>query len=429
MLIKGKSFTGRNATHSISKDYAPISILTSVRSKEGSDIRAELFADLLDSRPAVKFIYSVISQFRLLKACSGLVYAVAGSSLSNVRDDPVICLVGLANEEAMLKGIFANNKNIQSTIICSSSLRLSSFFFTMLQTVIRPRQSIRVFQLAYRLAKRYPTYLVLRLLRSLFLYDTIDRTFSKLQNCKSIVVSSEGSPHGASALMWGRVHGIKTTFVSHSYIARDPGRIVCDSAVFRSPYQLSEYKETGSLIGNCYLQMAPAIPFKGLQKNKKLSVLIALSKDTSLSRVNKMLSKWERLAFVKKVYLRIHPHNLKDLSGIDHSSLLPIDLNKALKRVDLLVAGDSNIHLDALAARIPSVYDADLKTDNNDPLPFIKEGLVPCIQSFDNVEINFEKLFMIYDEPSWQVGFKNFLPLSDEESAASKVDWENLFDL
>ncbi len=277
----------------------------------------------------------------------------------------------------------------------------------------------KVFSLAQRLARREQFIIAARALEALL--STM--YFQKKSNKESTyLVSSDSNPHATSLFYLARKKSIKTIFIAHSPWIENPLAISLQGGIFWGPSGYSQFVEKGARIEN-RIFISPQLQLTKLKDQKNNGhILIALSKTFKQEALDSLLlsfSSHKQLCY-NKIRIRPHPNSLFKLS---QSYLLNAsyeeDLNKALDGVSYVVAGNSTIHLEALARGVPSFFsDSLMESKDEKTLPFIKEGLVRPLSDLFGIE---NSIFLYSNQLMEKIREEYYYDMTKHRSNESKA--------
>lgn len=141
-------------------------------------------------------------------------------------------------------------------------------------------------------------------------------------------------------------------------------------------------------------RLDPIFALRGLRRDRRTKVIgVAINKLDNLTKIS------ERVEMLRSsgasVVIRPHPRlvlpsdfscSMQDLDCLV-KEVSGQDLIDFLLSIDALVAGDSSIHIEAIASGIPS-FQADFGGCGNDYYGFLASGLVPKLDDFDLSSLN-----------------------------------------
>tara|TARA_B110000238_G_C16125563_1_gene439057 strand:+ start:1420 stop:2733 length:1314 start_codon:yes stop_codon:yes gene_type:complete len=138
--------------------------------------------------------------------------------------------------------------------------------------------------------------------------------------------------------------------------------------------------------------------------NKLLSIGISINNLDKFSNVNSLIKKLKEAYPLTKLFLRPHPseprfNKFKEysvLNGLIFSDSRKISSFNFLKSINVHIAGDSNIHMEAISMNIPSIY-LNFENKKKDWYGFLKYGILYNGYSVNQIKkiinnIDFEKI-------------------------------------
>lgn len=198
--------------------------------------------------------------------------------------------------------------------------------------------------------------------------------------------------------------GIRTGYLQHAAVSEIFPPLEFSMAFLDGPCASQIYADIAKrnatvvkgrvhLFGNARLDRIFAL--RGLRENRRVKFIgVAINKLDSLAQVSEKVKMLRYLG--ASVVVRPHPRLvlssefLSSMQELDCLVKEPSDQNLVgfLLSIDALVAGDSSIHIEAIASGIPS-FQADFGGGGNDYYGFLANGLVARLQDF--------QLCLLYD--------------------------------
>jgi len=203
----------------------------------------------------------------------------------------------------------------------------------------------------------------------------------KKYNPTKIVFANDHNPYQISLKLAAKALGIETFYIQHACVAKNLPPLDFTVSFLDGFDALNKYKEIGPIIGE--IELIGAIRFDHnkiiLNKNKTINTIgIALNAYDKISDTNRLIHKLMTVFLNINIIIRFHP-SMKSIS-IDKKHKVSISHQEEvldfLGKIDLLIAGDSSIHLEATIMNVVPVY---YKITNNqifDIYEFIKNNLV-----------------------------------------------------
>lgn len=269
---------------------------------------------------------------------------------------------------------------------------------------LEPRRLARI---AGMLARRYEPFRMLRAVEMLAFHA---RLSSMLERYRVAVMSSYSNPWGIALNVAARRRGMPIVLVMHGMPQWPVPRLDYDLAIVNNRAAHETLVRAGCRIDRVIVKsgLAHYRPIKSLPAIPTVGVL--LSKDPDPARVRAVI---DELA-PRPVIVRKHPANLWD--GVDalasdrvSISTLPSSLDD-VRRCDVVIAGNSSVHVDAVTAGVPSVYVRDLDRAGDDILGFVRDGLI-C-DDLDTVQA-------FYARPTWRAALGKHVNLEQDQAAVA----------
>ncbi len=235
-----------------------------------------------------------------------------------------------------------------------------------------------------RIINRYDLYVALRAVQYLGYYDRFSLEFDK-KRIKTILVFSDGNPHGRALLHAAYRKNIKTCFVSHGEPNEPMPPLHCNIACLLGKRSLDRYEKNGSRFGRVVYQ-GHRETFKRIKCpdfGKKLNIGLFLSKTTALSSVPELIGLLGKVFMYERILIREHPNFsipkkyrkdfLKDpkvkISGKN-------SVDEDTRFCDLVFSGNTTTHVDVLLRGRPSLYYRGFEPDFFDRYGYVREELI-----------------------------------------------------
>jgi hypothetical protein len=208
------------------------------------------------------------------------------------------------------------------------------------------------------------------------------REVLRRKRVRLVVSSSDGNPYGRALMAAARAEGVPLVFVAHGSVAESPVRAVASLAVLHGRAAADDFARQGSEIGDIlfwgFLRESGMRPLGQVRR-----VLICLGAAPELGFLPMLGSEIRSRFPSADLVVRPHPHALtggRELAAMARQygwalSSSP-DVSDELAGADLILAANSTVHLDGLAAGVPSLYMPALDAPGARPLSFIREKLV-----------------------------------------------------
>jgi hypothetical protein len=294
-----------------------------------------------------------------------------------------------------------------------------------LRTVANKLSPRRIFKLVRRL-RRYDFFKVLRVVEFIGYHSRYLQIFQN-SDFKLAVMSSHSNPHGLAFNLAARKCGVPVVLITHGMPIRPVARLVYDMAVVHCEFARRIYSEEGSRIDHVlthgrrqdYVPMPRQLP-------ERLNVGIFLCKDVNEKRLQDLVTRLLAEPNVSSVRIRPHPKNLwvglKDWVARQHEPRLNLSSGAPVfddvRSVDVVLAGNSSVLIDAITAGRPSGYVADLDHGPHDLHRFVESGLIYPLTD----EWTPDSMLRFYQHPGWLNVLRVFANIDEsEETVAIKA--------
>jgi hypothetical protein len=233
--------------------------------------------------------------------------------------------------------------------------------------------------------------------------DLVLRKYLRKIKPKQIVITNHLNVFHRSLSRVAVLLNIKTIFIQHASIANGfPSLSQFSIALLEGQDSLNKYQQVG--LNNCNIFLVGSTKFDAFMSEirndrEMLNIGVCINGMDSFEGYEELLNRIY-LKYKNKNHLHIRPHpadrrrdlwkqltnSLVDVKYSDYQNENAFDF---LKKMDLIIAGDSNIHLEAVMLNIPCIYFDPLKT-NLDWYGFSKQRLVSYCDTIESVFTVFE---------------------------------------
>lgn len=235
------------------------------------------------------------------------------------------------------------------------------------------------------------------------------------------ITSNNGSPLAFS--LWAALSPRNTfIFVEHGISPPDhTHKMFFDANILWNGHSIPRYQ----------FRPASRIFFMGIPMERKagfcppfpLTVGILSSKLMREEVLLKWLDKMVTNPLVASVLIRPHPNSpplKKELEQFKKVKIVKSDLPLLhfFDRINFVMAGNTNAHLEALKYGHPSVYVPGLDYCPYDNFEFVAKGLLPEVDP-QKKAIDFAEIIQFFQKPDWKTLFKTY----DEENLKGFWDW------
>ena len=179
-----------------------------------------------------------------------------------------------------------------------------------------------------------------------------------MQKVSNIFVSSDGSPYTTPLFFLQNKYNFNLNFLTHGAINSIPGKVQAHLAIFYGQAGLDKYLALSSNFKYTLFYPNSLLPIRAVTK-KSINILISLGKEESIENYFKYSFFSDPM--IKSIHIKEHPHkltkrvNIKSHNSIQLSYIDEVDIFNCLEDIDLHISGNSNSHLDALSAGVPTV--------------------------------------------------------------------------
>ncbi|SDJ32570.1 hypothetical protein SAMN04487898_102270 [Pedobacter sp. ok626] len=194
------------------------------------------------------------------------------------------------------------------------------------------------------------------------------RSYLKKLQPSQIIIANQLSCYHRSLAYAAKELGIKTVYIQHASITEQFSNLnLFSSALLEGKDSLNKYQRNGTCNTQLYLIGMPKFDqyFSKVKKNVEIhSIGICTNGLDDFEPYEKLLKLLSSKMPYIKVFIRPHPADRRKDDWYELSKKYNSHFSDVLKReafeffeeVDLVIAGDSNIHLEATLLNIPSIY-------------------------------------------------------------------------
>jgi hypothetical protein len=244
----------------------------------------------------------------------------------------------------------------------------------------------RIARISRLVSRRHDAFRAYRVVELLFYYQRYVRLFTRYR-FQIAVMSSHSNPHGIALNLAARRFGVPIVLITHGMPVSPIARLDYDLAIMECEASADVYRRAGCRLGRVvvksrkrdYVPMATRLSPPG-----PLTVGIFLSKDPVEDRLVSFVLALLGDTRVKRILVRPHPVNLwPGLAGrlmaigdgrvcLSAGGSIFADVHEC----DLVVAGNSTVHVEAVVAGKASCYLRGLDHAPHDVQSFVRAGLV-----------------------------------------------------
>lgn len=384
--------------------------------KDHTPARAQYFRVLLAHRPLPRALYALAGACPPgVRSLCCLVYAALVSAKRLPRHDR-LALVKHPNEKGRLRTLepVLNEYAIQ---VVEWSNRFSCLLFSLsffsLRLLRHPKQSKKIWRTIRRANRKYPLYVSLRVAEALFTYVYLRERLSA-PRARLLLCSTDGNPHGIALMGVASALRIPCVFASHGVTAETPVRLAARLALFFGERSKREYESlrTGTDRETTFLLYG----YRQLRRPLRLpprprAIGLFLSRDPDAVAIEAAIHEWSTI-FPETIFLlRPHPNSLVPWArSLGNTSVANSGrtLSRDLEGCDLVLAGNSTVHLECLLEGVATVFCPALDLSRLEPLGFLREVVCPFTREWEEVR-------EFYSQPGWPERLADFLNVKESQ--------------
>ncbi len=348
------------------------------------------------------------------------------------KSDGVVWVARLSNERGAIKNIINGSPQLDWTEL---ELRrppdLGSLRALLSISGMGPR---RILNIARRLHRKHPFFKVLRSIEFIAYYARFLSLFRQARYALA-VMSSHSNPHGIAFNLAARRAGVPVVLITHGMPVRPIARLEYDLALVHCEAALGAYVEDGCRFGHALLHgrrrdhrhMPASIP-------DHVAVGIFLCKDVNEKRLRLLVEQLLESQLVSQVLIRPHPKNL--WRGLDDwliscneprlTRSWGAEVAQDFDAVNLVIAGNSSVLVDAVTAGRPAVYVASLDYGPYDMHELVERGLIYSsedrIDGPTSFQFDPDEVLRFYQRHHWPELLRLFANIDqDQEAVLARV--------
>ncbi|WP_299701114.1 hypothetical protein [uncultured Pontibacter sp.] len=281
------------------------------------------------------------------------------------------------------KAIGRYNQSVQRLSLRKKLIYYYKFLPLFFQFLVRRKEStLRFMDLLYDAVGFYEVYL------------------QKLRKYRpqAIVFANDHNADARAILLAAKQLGIKTVYVQHSSVSNLFPPLAFDLNLLEGQDSLDKYTQCGQVTSRVeFIGMPKADKFVPLRnKSQTVKVLgIACSLMDLTEEVRTLLSNISRDFPNLRIILRPHPRDKRNFSFIQHisphiqlSDIQRQSVFEYLQDLDMLISGNSGIHLEAVLLNVWSVYfNLNPKEGLHDYYGYAAHGLIEAAPSYKDLSL------------------------------------------
>jgi hypothetical protein len=296
----------------------------------------------------------------------------------------------------------------------------------LIRTVSKWRRIARISRVVGR---RYDAFRAYRVIELLFYYQRYVRLLAT-HTFQMAVMSSHSNPHGIALNLAARRSGVPVVLITHGMPISPIARLDYDLAIMECEASADVYRRAGCRLGRVVIKSRKRdhLPMTAcLSSRGPLTIGIFLSKDPAEDQLVRLIRTLLADETVKRILVRPHPVNLwpglaSCLAAADGRRIClsaGASIFDDLGECDVVIAGNSTVHVEAVIAGTPSCYLRGLDHAPYDVQSFVQDGLVYELQPsrrFDPSEV-----VHFYARREWPGILRRYANVDQDEGDVARV--------
>ncbi|MEQ1878188.1 MAG: hypothetical protein ABL958_16220 [Bdellovibrionia bacterium] len=359
-----------------------------------------------------------------MKTFAALLFGTSTQQSLRYKKGQWLALYGKQNEERKIREVLSALDRPDVALISwplqSGFGSLANPFASGLRNV-NAKDARKIWRILKRLSRRHPLYVVLRASAILMTYARVKPLLAEKRPA-GLVLSTATNPHGLAFMALGRSLGIPVVYVSHGAITQGPAKLWCSLGLFhgRAAHQLllNSNSEIGSAL--FYGFKDEYRPIEIPARGERIDVCVCLSKDFELRNIRHLVDEISRFIKAARIRIRGHPDSIASISADLFGSNVVVQpgtsLEDDLKGCSFAVCGSSTVHLEVLLRGVPTFFAPNIDWKEPEPLLFIRQGLIPEWNAFEDFGTMSEILRRHYTRPDWEDRFSQYMNVVDRKN-------------
>lgn len=282
----------------------------------------------------------------------------------------------------------------------------------------------QVYKINVFINKKQPLLIACRASECLFMYLKLNQT----HNSKNIsLIISALSPHSAALLAISKEKQSNTVFLSNGLDSRPFFDEDVNVFMGGCPYNTAHLKE-GNLNRDMLILEKSLSPIE----NKKIdffpikTVGIFLSGTVNFEKLKEILNVLNHSVSIEKILIRSHPNvyfksSKKLLSDLSSKKVTTSkdSLSDDIGQCDLIIAGNSSVHVDCLQAGVMTFFENDLDHEQDNLFNYESSGFLPPLSY--NIEGWENELKRVYLSENWKDIARTYMPETLKDDECDKI--------
>jgi hypothetical protein len=395
---------------------------------DGAKIVTELARFIFDQHGSLRLLSRVVEATRgsLIPAAITLLGALKSSAMVRrpARPDGVLWVARLANERRVLEPLASLTPDLTwNEVKLNWRVPLRDVGALLRSYVGTGRRLLR---LARRLHERHDSFKVLRVMELVGYYMSYRRVFDRGRYALA-VMSSHSNPHGIAFNLAARHAGVPVVLVTHGMPVRPVAKLAFDLAVVHCEDARDTYVAEGCRIRHVLVhgrrQHVAAMPAGELPN--RLTVGVFLCKDVNEQRLHALIESLLGCYRVARILVRPHPFNMwvalrSWLAAVDDSRVVLSTGGSVFEDIaasNVVLAGNTSVHIEAVLAGRPSAYVADLDHAPRDLHRFVASRLI--YELTESLRFTPDEMLAFYRRRDWPETLRRFAKVDDDELAVT----------
>lgn len=305
-------------------------------------------------------------------------------SINNKLKDSIWLYVESINQYRAMSEIagYCNSVLVTHNIMLIDKLISKDIYYLGL---IHSKSKMNIFDYWKLFGKKFFTHLT-TIIKNYDVYESLSNTL-EVYNPIAVVMSNDHNVFCRALLFASKKLNIPTIYIQHASVTNRFPPLIFNLNLLEGQDALNKYNEAGPILGK--VELVGMIKFdkyfnKINSNTKVMNIGVALNNgddfNTYFSMATMLKNKFSTLEF----NFRFHPSIDTSMLEIPKYALIsnPEEENsfEFLSKIDLLIAGNSSIHLEAILMNVVSIFVKSNNKDFIDYYGFIKNGLVDVIE-------------------------------------------------
>jgi hypothetical protein len=372
--------------------------------KDSNYFRSITFDYIKTLDKKIAFIEKIYSILPFVTLRSLLVFVYGLKSLIDWKNPETeyFAVYSYENERRQFDWL-AREIHLPIELLCIGNIHLSEIPY-LLRTL---GSWLRIYRIILNVVKRYNFLVSCRISSTIFHYIKFKDLYSR-NKCRGCFVASDSNPYALAATLSLENHKGKSIYINHGHLPEMPPRLIFDLNIIDGPALEDVFTRSKGIAGK--------VVYKGVEGEKhnlrikhkeKYRVGIFLSLLTDWSTVDRVIDSLKLNNKIGSIKVRLHPNKLlwdhRAIQSIKQKNVEISDAHNAayadMDDLDIIIAGNSSVHLTSLKYGIPSIHLGGLDNAPENFYLFVQDGLIPAITDIDSIDL--DHLISFYEQENW----------------------------